>query len=75
MGEKFQLTTRTADTYEVTARQESLHDPAFEYRVHVIGLTADDRQNLQLDSKFVPSPKVLDNLSQSFQLPVGHKIL
>ena len=42
--------------------------PQIECRVHLIDLTSDDRHNMQLNSKYVPTPTINDRLSSSFRL-------
>ncbi|KAF5388164.1 hypothetical protein D9615_000204 [Tricholomella constricta] len=50
-------------------------EPVLEYQIHVLGLSADHRHNLQLDPSFIPSPQVEKRLSYSFRLPVEYQIL
>ncbi|KAH9165762.1 hypothetical protein EDB89DRAFT_2008009, partial [Lactarius sanguifluus] len=57
--------------YRVTGRWEmpKLHQvPQIELRVHPMDLTSDDRHNMQLDPKHVPTPTINDRLSSSFRL-------
>jgi hypothetical protein len=50
-------------------------EPALTYKIHVLGLSADHRHNLQLDHSFVPSPDVNERFSYSFRLPLEHQVL
>jgi hypothetical protein len=45
-----------------------------EYTVHVMRLTAEQQQAMQLDPTIVPSPNVHSRFSHSFRLPVRHNI-
>ncbi|KAH9059728.1 hypothetical protein EDB87DRAFT_1831890 [Lactarius vividus] len=57
--------------YRVTGRWEmpKMHQvPQIELRVHPMNLTSDDRHNMQLDPKHVPTPTINDRLSSSFRL-------
>ncbi|KAI9452888.1 hypothetical protein BJY52DRAFT_1124024 [Lactarius psammicola] len=57
--------------YRVTGRCEmpKMHQvPQIELWVHPMDLTSDDRHNMQLDPKYVPTPTINDRLSTSFRL-------
>lgn len=57
--------------YTVTGRKVSLQRPMLAFWIHPMDLTSDDKHNMQLDTKHIPSPTVNDRLSSSFRLPVG----
>ncbi|KAH9027877.1 hypothetical protein EDB85DRAFT_1892774 [Lactarius pseudohatsudake] len=57
--------------YRVSGRWEmpKMHQvPQIELRVHPMDLTSDDRHNMQLDPKHVPTPTINDRLTSSFRL-------
>ncbi len=58
----------------VTGRQEALQEPRLEYWVHPMDLTSDDKNNMQLDPKYIPQPTVNNRLSSAFHLPIGVNI-
>ncbi|KAI0246219.1 hypothetical protein BJV78DRAFT_1286673 [Lactifluus subvellereus] len=60
--------------YWVTGRREALQGPKLEFSVHLMNLTSDDRQNMQLDPKYIPKPTVNDRLSSAFYVPIGMDI-
>jgi hypothetical protein len=66
--------TFSAD-YIVSFEQKALVEPALEYKIHVLEITADDRQSLQMNPSFIPSPNVQERLSHRLRLPVDHNIL
>jgi len=52
------------------------HSPAFlEYKIHNLSLTSDSRQDLQLNSKSIPSIHVDTRFSHQFRLPAHYTIL
>ncbi|KAI9455179.1 hypothetical protein BJY52DRAFT_1224795, partial [Lactarius psammicola] len=60
--------------YRITGRWEMpkvQQVPQIELCVHPMDLTSDDRHNMQLDSKYVPTPTINDRLSSSFRLPIS----
>ena len=59
----------------MTGRIEELEEPNFEFRVHLIDLTSDDRHNMQLNPEHIPNPVVGDRRSGVFHLPLGHHIV
>jgi hypothetical protein len=61
------------ESYEITGEEVSHIDPALEYTVHKLEMTA--RIDMSYSSTFVPSPQVNERLSWSFQLPVEKNIL
>ncbi|KAI9443812.1 hypothetical protein H4582DRAFT_1039790 [Lactarius indigo] len=56
--------------YKLTGRREGLQPPQIKLRVHLMDLTDDDRHNMQLDAKYIPTPTINDRLSSSFHLPL-----
>jgi hypothetical protein len=48
--------------------------PKLEIRVHLMDLTSDDRENMQLEAKYLPNPIVKDRHSSVFHVPVGMDI-
>jgi hypothetical protein len=57
--------------YIVTGRQETLQRPQLQFWIHPMGLTADDKHSMQLNTKHIPSPTVNDRHSSTFILQVG----
>ena len=55
--------------YKVTGRWEAPQLPQIRLWVHLMDLTSDDRQNMQLDTKHIPTPTINDRFSSSFHLP------
>jgi len=58
------------ESYKVTGRQEMFLEPALEYKIHTLEMSTEDRQSLQFDPFFIPSPRVEERRSHSFQLPL-----
>ena len=48
--------------------------PQIERWVHLVDLTSDDRHNMQLDSKYVPTPTINDRFSSSFRLSTSEEL-
>ncbi len=57
--------------YWVTGRQETFKNYLLEFRVHLMSLSSDDKQNMQLDFNYIPSPIVNDRNSFRFYVPTG----
>ncbi|KAF8490269.1 hypothetical protein F5888DRAFT_1910021, partial [Russula emetica] len=60
--------------YWVTGRQETFKDYQLEFRVQLMSLSRDDKQNMQLDFNYIPNPIVNDRLSSHFHLPTAMNI-
>ncbi|KAF8490084.1 hypothetical protein F5888DRAFT_1808365 [Russula emetica] len=60
--------------YWVTGRQETFKDYQLEFRVQLMSLLRDDKQNMQLDFNYIPNPIVNDRLSSHFHLPTAMNI-
>jgi len=57
--------------FKVTGRLEvpQMHQVSrLELRIHLIDLPIDDKHNMQLDPKYIPTPTINDRLSSSFRL-------
>ena len=63
----FQLTGRWMAPQE---RQK----PQIMLWIHLMNLTSDDKHNMQLDSKHVPTPTIVDRLSSSFSFPLEDEL-
>ena len=58
--------------FEVTGRLDVPavnQKPQIMLRIHPMDLTSDDRQNMQLDPKHIPTPTINDRLSFPFSFP------
>jgi hypothetical protein len=62
-------------SFKITASDKSRTEPTVECKLHVVHLTTDDQHTLQLDPTFVPSPHLQASSAQTFQLPLGRRIL
>jgi hypothetical protein len=60
--------------YRVTGRQETFKNYLLEFRVHLMSLSSDDKQNMQLDFNYIPGPIVNDRNSFRFHVPTGMDI-
>ncbi|KIJ64834.1 hypothetical protein HYDPIDRAFT_111462 [Hydnomerulius pinastri MD-312] len=63
----------SATSYQITGSRESQEDPMVIYTVHLMNLTTQDQQALQLDPNAVPSPRF--KFAHSFRLPQGHSVI
>ncbi|KAH9005511.1 hypothetical protein EDB86DRAFT_2795794, partial [Lactarius hatsudake] len=62
-------------TYDIGGRQEPLREDETEYRIHLLHLRADERQKVQLDPSYVPTPILEGRLIHSVsphQLSYAH---
>src|ERR1700722_1037496 len=76
----FTSTSQTADdatseSYQVIAYKELMLDPALKYTIHTLDFDATDKQELQQNPEFIPSPKIQSRFSHSFHLPVASEIM
>lgn len=62
-------------TAYISGRRITRTQPVYEYKIHVIGLSSDERHNLQLNPSFIPCPQFDSKFSYSFQLPIECQIL
>ncbi|KAF9525383.1 hypothetical protein CPB83DRAFT_772200, partial [Crepidotus variabilis] len=62
-------------SFYLSGHEKTYTNPALEYRICPLELTAEHRQSLQLDSKFVPKPRFNPRHASAFQLPLGHTVL
>ncbi|KAH9166548.1 hypothetical protein EDB89DRAFT_2232826 [Lactarius sanguifluus] len=56
--------------YKLTGRLEEHQLPKIRFCVHPMDLTNDDRHNMQLVAKYIPTPTIVDRFSSSFYLPL-----
>jgi hypothetical protein len=54
----------------MTGRRETPKDQELEFRVHLMNVSSDDTQKMQLDAKYIPGPIVNDRLSSRFHMPM-----
>ncbi|KAI0302897.1 hypothetical protein B0F90DRAFT_1935607 [Multifurca ochricompacta] len=57
--------------YWITGRRDALQGPRLQFWIHLMDLTSDDKQTIQLDPKHIPNPTVNGRLSSAFYLPIG----
>ncbi|KZT12602.1 uncharacterized protein LAESUDRAFT_808190 [Laetiporus sulphureus 93-53] len=62
------------ESYRLVGSREIRTDACLRYTINPFFFTEDDRQQLQLDKFFVPTPKVHSNSSSSFELPTEHQV-
>ena len=63
--------------YQLTGRLVAPQEhqmPQITLWIHLMDLTSDDKQDMQLDSKHVPTPTVIDRRSSSFSFPLGTEL-
>ncbi|OJA14302.1 hypothetical protein AZE42_01565 [Rhizopogon vesiculosus] len=61
------------NSVQIAGSRESFEEPKLKFTVHLMQLTAQDQQSLQLDSSTIPSPKFRN--SYSFKVPVGYSVV
>ena len=61
--------------YKVRGRRDSLEEPKLEFRVHLMDLSSDDKNKMQLNHSHIPDPAVGDQRSHVFYLPIGLRIV
>ncbi|KAF9231528.1 hypothetical protein BU15DRAFT_34482, partial [Melanogaster broomeanus] len=59
-------------TFEFVGSRETMNDPMLLFTIHLMQLTAQDQQDLRLDSTSVPTPQFKE--THSFQLPLGYSV-
>ncbi|KAF8548217.1 hypothetical protein OG21DRAFT_1449416 [Imleria badia] len=59
--------------YRITGSQASRQEPMVLHTVHVMNLTTQDQQELQLDPSAIPSPRF--RYRHTFKLPLGHFVI
>ena len=57
-----------ADTYFISGRQESQREDEVEHLIHLLHLHADERQKVQTDPSYVPTPILENRLTYSFRV-------
>ena len=55
-------------TYNVSVRQEFSQEDEIEYHIHLLQLRADERQKVQFDQSYVPTPILEKRLSHTFRV-------
>ncbi|KAI9434861.1 hypothetical protein H4582DRAFT_2080533 [Lactarius indigo] len=56
--EKYRITGALGQDYKVTGRRKASQLPQIRLRVRLVDLTSDDRHNMQLDTKYIPTPTI-----------------
>ena len=69
-----QLTYLGCVELKVSGRLEAPEEPKLEFRVHLMGLSSEDKHNIQSNPKHIPGPTVNNMLSSRFFLPIGMDI-
>ncbi|KAH9046371.1 hypothetical protein EDB83DRAFT_2295029 [Lactarius deliciosus] len=57
--------------YKVSGRREAPEEPKLEFWVHLVGLSSEDKHNMQSNRKHIPGPTVNAQLSSRFYVPIG----
>ncbi|KAH9963060.1 hypothetical protein BJV74DRAFT_880022 [Russula compacta] len=60
--------------YWITGRRDALKDHQLEFHVHLMNFTSADKQNMQLNPKYIPSPTVNERQSYCFHVSIGMEI-
>ncbi len=70
------LATLTPE-YQFTGAKIASVEPSMEYTIHTLSLSEDHRHRTQMDSSFVPIPRIESTLrlSPRFNLPLTSRIL
>jgi len=63
------------ESFQVIGRHEIRSDAHLKYTIQPLYLTSDDKQGMQLDASYVPTPRLHRNSASSFQLPHEQQIL
>ncbi|KAJ3570940.1 hypothetical protein NP233_g4078 [Leucocoprinus birnbaumii] len=66
---------RYGESFLLSAQRQTRIVSTFQYRLSILDLSSDHRQNIQLDHTFVPSPSVNNRTSIEFTLPPNRRIL
>ncbi|KAH9056526.1 hypothetical protein EDB87DRAFT_1636600 [Lactarius vividus] len=61
--------------YKVSGRREAPEEPKLEFWVHLVGLSSEDKHNMQSNRKHIPHPTVNAQLSSRFYVPIGLDIV
>jgi hypothetical protein len=61
--------------YNVTGRRTEPEEPKLKFQVHLIDLTSDDKQNMQLHPEHIPNPIASDRRLGEFHLPLGLRVV
>ncbi|KAF8548149.1 hypothetical protein OG21DRAFT_1501183 [Imleria badia] len=60
-------------SYQISGSRDSQQDPMAVYTVHLMKLTTQDQQHLQLNPSAIPSPRF--KFSHIFKLPLAHSVI
>jgi len=66
---------RYGSVFDIEGWLVSHRNPEVEFTVHLMSLTAEHKQEMQLDPTYIPSPYVERRLSHSFRLSVNRNII
>ncbi|KAL1684093.1 hypothetical protein EV122DRAFT_200466 [Schizophyllum commune] len=64
----------SSSLYAVHGRTQRRLDPSIEYTIHPLGLSAEDRQTMQLDRTHIPTLREQHRSLYHFKLPLSHRI-
>jgi hypothetical protein len=63
------------EEYKIIGSREAPEEPKLEFRVHIVDLTSDDKDKMQIKSKHIPNPTMSDRRSTVFHIPIGPRIV
>jgi hypothetical protein len=63
------------ESYSVIGSRQTQKPPRLVHKLHILQLTEDDKQRLQLDTTHVPSPRVHYGSTAQFSLHVTSSIM
>ncbi|KAH9965565.1 hypothetical protein BGW80DRAFT_1345251 [Lactifluus volemus] len=61
--------------YKIIGGIEAPEEHKLEFRVHIVDLTSDDKDSMQIKSKHIPNPIMSYRRSAVFHLPIGPRIV
>ncbi|TCD63827.1 hypothetical protein EIP91_004894 [Steccherinum ochraceum] len=66
---------KSSSYWNILCDIEKRSDATLQHTIHPLMLSEDDRQDLQTDPSFVPTPRILTSNSFDFPLPLDHRVL
>ncbi|OCH90958.1 hypothetical protein OBBRIDRAFT_792770 [Obba rivulosa] len=63
------------ETFTVKGEHRNLVHPMLRYAIYPLAFTEDDKQRMQLNDKYVPTPRIHARSRSIFDLPLDHNVL
>jgi hypothetical protein len=63
------------DNYRVSGKHHIRKHPVICYSIYPLRLTENDKHQMQMNSKFIPTPSISERFSTDISIAIGHAVV